>query len=185
MPLSYLKHEEACRVVTEPMEEMGIAMENDGRLADEIVEIAACHPNIVQYICQRLIERINQRRERLILRSDLEAVSQSAQFAEYFSEVSWGYANTLERLITLLMLDQPEVTGSEISRVLGERGVHVTPAEIEVAFDDLCLYSIVRKDGPKFTFAARKFPDVLRRSQDVNSITSSLIDEIKTRRNPA
>jgi hypothetical protein len=86
--LSYLAREEARRVITDPMQEMGVALEGDIALADRIVELAAGHPNIVQYICQKLIERINARRERVITRADVTAFSQSAQFAEYFAEVS-------------------------------------------------------------------------------------------------
>ncbi|MDE3088123.1 MAG: TniB family NTP-binding protein [Chloroflexota bacterium] len=177
--LSYLKPEEARRVVVEPMQEMGITLESDGQLADEIVELAAGHPNIVQYICQKLIERINQRRERHILRTDVQAVSESAQFAEYFAEVSWGHAGALERLITLLMLDQPELTVGETSEAIRTRNLQVKPAELESAFEDLCLYSILRRDGPKYTFAANAFPQVLQRSQDVSGLLLSFIEEIQ------
>lgn len=179
LPLTYLKPDEARRVVIEPMQEMGITLEDDGALADEIVELAAGHPNIVQYICQKLIERINQRRERHILRSDLDAVRQSAQFAEYFAEVSWGHADALERLITLLMLDQPEVTIGEMAEALRTRHLAVTPAQLDTALDDLCLYSILRRDGPKYTYGARAFPQVLRRSQDVSGLLLSFIDELE------
>jgi hypothetical protein len=180
IPLTYLKPDEARRVVVEPMQEMGITLEDGGQLADEIVDLAAGHPNIVQYICQKLIERINERRERHISRADLRAVSQSAQFAEYFAEVSWGHANALERLITLLMLDQPEITIVEMAGALRMRNLPVTPAQLESALDDLCLYSILRRDGPKYTFAAKAFPEVLRRSQDVSGLLLSFVEEIKS-----
>jgi len=177
--LTYLPLEEARRVVIDPMHEMGISLEDDEALADQIVELAAGHPNVVQYICQKLIERINQRRERLITRTDLDALSQSTQFAEYFAEVSWGNADALERLITLLMLDQPEVTLGEMAERLRARELPVTPIQLENAFDDLCLYSILRRDGPKYTFAAQAFPEVLRRSQDVYGLILNFIEEIQ------
>ncbi len=179
MPLTYLNPAEARRVVVEPMQEMGITLEDHGALADEIVELAAGHPNIVQFICQKLIEQINQRRERHIRRTDLQVVSQSAQFAEYFAEVSWGHADALERLITLLMLDQPEVTVGEVAESLRTRALTVTPTQLETALDDLCLYSILRRDGPKYTYGARTFPQVLRRSQDVSGLLLSFVDEIQ------
>jgi len=180
IPLTYLKPDEARRVVIEPMQEMGITLEDDGALADEIVDLAAGHPNIVQYICQKLIERINLRRDRHIRRADLQAVSQSTQFAEYFAEVSWGHANALERLITLLMLDQPEITLTELAEQLRTRNLPVTPAQLQNALDDLCLYSILRRDGPKYTFGAKAFPEVLRRSQDVSGLLLSFSDEIQS-----
>lgn len=178
--LTYLRPEEARRVVLEPMQEMGILLEGDGQLADEIVELAAGHPNIVQYLCQKLIEQANLRHDRKVSRSDLRTVSESAQFAEYFAEVSWGHANALERLITLLMMERPQVTITEMAETLRERELPVTPQQLESAFDDLCLYSILRRDGPKYTFVAQALPDVLRRSQDVTGLLVSFADELKT-----
>lgn len=179
LPLSYLMRDEARRVITDPMQDMGILLEEEKILADRIVDIAAGHPNIVQYICQKLIERINARRERVITRMDVSAFAQSAQFAEYFAEVSWGAASPLERLITLLMLDHPEVTPGEMAEMLRARELRVPPAQLEMAFNDLSLFSILRRDGPKYAFAAQAFPDVLRRSQDIYGLITSYTQEIQ------
>ncbi len=179
MPLSYLSPEEARRVVIDPMQEMGISLHEDGDLADQIVTLAAGHPNMVQYVCQKLIERINQRRERVILRTDVNAIGESAEFAEYFAEVSWGNATALERLITLLMLERPEVTVGEIADVLRAGGLQVPPDKLEEALEGLTLYSILRRDGPRYTFATQAIPSVLKRSQDVYGLVVSFSQEIK------
>ena len=179
MPLTYLSPEEARRVVIDPMQEMGITLQEDGDLADQIVTRAAGHPNMVQYMCQKLIERINQRRERIIRRADVDAIGQSAEFAEYFAEVSWGNSTALERLITLLMIERPEVTLGEMADVLRAGGLQVPPDKLEEAFEGLTLYSILRRDGPKYTFATQAVPDVLRRGQDVYGLVISYTQEIK------
>jgi len=179
IPLTYLSREEARRVVIDPMQEMGITLQEDGNLADQIVTLAAGHPNMVQYVCQKLIERINQRRERLITRADVKAIGESAEFSEYFSEVSWGNATALERLITLLMLERPEATIAEMAEVLRADGLQVPPEKLEEAFEGLTLYSILRRDGPKYTFATQAVPDVLRRGQDVYGLVASFTQEIK------
>jgi len=137
IPLTYLSREEARRVVVDPMQELGITLHEDGDLADQIVRLAAGHPNMVQYICQRLIERINQRRERVITRADVDAIGQSTEFAQYFAEVSWGNTTALERLITLLMLERPEVTLSEMAEVLRAGGLNVPPEKLAEAFEGL------------------------------------------------
>ncbi len=180
MPLTYLLPEEARRVVVDPMQEMGITLEGDAKLADQIVTLAAGHPNVVQYLCQKLIERINQRRERIITAADVQAISQSTQFAEYFAEVSWSNASALERLITLLMLDQSEVTVGEMAEAFRARELPVSPEQLTNALDNLTLYSILRRDGPKYTYAAQAFPAVLRRSQDVFGLIVSYTHAIQT-----
>jgi hypothetical protein len=179
MPLTYLSREEARRVVVDPMQELGITLHEDGDLADQIVGLAAGHPNMVQYICQKLIERINQRRERVITRADVDAIGQSTEFAQYFAEVSWGNATALERLITLLMLERPEVTLSEMAEVLRADGLNVPPEKLAEAFEGLTLYSILRRDGPKYTFATQAVPDILRRAQDVYGLVVSFSQEIR------
>ncbi|MEW5717437.1 MAG: AAA family ATPase, partial [Chloroflexota bacterium] len=179
MPLTYLSPEEARRVVIDPMQEMGISLHEDGDLADQIVTLAAGHPNMVQYVCQKLIERINQRRERVILRTDVNAIGESAEFAEYFAEVSWGNATALERLITLLMLERPEITLGEMADVLRAGGLQVPPDRLEEALEGLTLYSILRRDGPRYTFATQAVPNVLKRSQDVYGLVVSFTQEIK------
>lgn len=179
MTLSYLTRDQARRVVIDPMREMDIGLEADGDLTDQIITLAACHPNLVQYLCQKLIERINQRRERLIRRADVVAIGQSAEFAEYFAEVTWGNTTTLERLITLLMIEHPAVTFGEMADVLRVAGLAVPPSKLEEAFEGLTLYSILRRDGPQYTFAAPMILEVLRRGQDVYGLIASYANEIK------
>ncbi len=178
LPLSYLSLEEARRVVVEPMQELGIALEGDEALADYMIELTTGHPNIVQYVCQNLIERINIRRDRAITRADVDVLVQSTQFAEYFAAISWGNARALERLVTLLMLDQPEVTSHEIAERLRTYGINTTPVILERALDALCLYSILRRDGPRYAFAAPAIPEIFRRGQDVEGQLDCLIREI-------
>ncbi len=179
LPLSYLTLEEARRVVQEPMQELGITLQGDAELADYMIEQTTGHPNIVQYVCQNLIERINIRHDRTITSADVDVLIQSTQFAEYFATISWGNATPLERLITLLMLDQPEVTVSEMAELLRAQGVSPTPTLLERALDGLCLYSILRRDGPKYAFAAPAIPEIFRRSQDVDGLLDSLIGQIR------
>jgi hypothetical protein len=179
LPLSYLTLEEARRVVLEPMQELGITLEGDTELADYMIELTTGHPNIVQYVCQNLIERINIRHDRTITSADVDVLIQSTQFAEYFATISWGNATALERLITLLMLDQPEVTVGEMAELLRAQGVSPTPALLERALDGLCLYSILCRDGPKYAFAAPAIPEIFRRSQDVDGQLDCLIREIR------
>ncbi|MBI3537349.1 MAG: hypothetical protein HY070_07330 [Chloroflexi bacterium] len=179
LSLSYLNPDEARRVVQEPMEEMGITLEEEGALVEEIINQSARHPNIVQFLCQELIKRLNLRRERVVNRNDIVSITQSAQFSEYFIEISWGKANTLERLLTVEMLERREAAPGEMSAWLKADGLEIPPNNLDQAFEGLCLYSILRKDGPKYAFATNAFPEILRRSQDLTALRASLIADIQ------
>ncbi len=177
LTLSYLNPDEARRVVSEPMEEMGIALEEGGALVDEIVRQSAHHPNIIQYLCQELIKRINVRHERFIRRTDVNALVKSTPFAENFIEVCWGRANPLERLITVVMLDKPVMAISDMGDALRALELPTPPTELEKAFEGLCLYSLLKKEGSKYAFANQVLPEILRRSQDLRGLQDSLIHE--------
>lgn len=179
MVLSYLTREEARRVVVDPMQEMGITLEEDGDLASRIIDYAACHPNMVQYLCQKLIERINRRRERLIRASDVQAIGESAEFAEYFAEVLWGSTTPLERLITLLMLEYPTVTLDEMAQVLHTSNLVVPTDRLDQAFEGLTLYSILRREGARYTFTVPALANVLRRGQDAQSTLATYLQELQ------
>ncbi len=168
--LAYLSARDTCRIVLEPMQAMGIGFEDSSKIMQKIVDISACHPNLVQYICQQLIAQLNVRGDRLVTLADLDAITSSAQFSEYFVEVMWGNATALERLITLLMLDRPSVTLAQIGDALRAHGVDVSPSVMSQALDGLVLYSILNKEGQEYSFAAPAFPSILTVTQDVEAL---------------
>jgi hypothetical protein len=178
LPLSYLTPTEAQRVVTEPMQDMGITLDSGTELADRIVKESAGHPNILQYVCQKLIERINARQATCVLRADVDAVIASTEFGEYVTAIIWGNSDPLERLMTLLMLDCREMTASAMAVLLRERQALVAPNQLQNALDGLCLASILRRDGPKYTLANDKFAEALRRTQDIDGLFESLVKGI-------
>lgn len=172
--LSYLEEQAARRMILEPMQAMGITMADQETVVREIMDLASCHPNLVQYICQRLIIQINRRGSRRITMADLEAVRTSSQFNEYFIEVTWGNASALEKLISVLIIDRTPVTMSDIETLLNQAGLPVPRVDLEEAVGDLVLYSIIRKNGQYYEFASHGFPHVIKASQDMPTLLSGL-----------
>lgn len=176
--LSYLDEQSARRIILEPMQAMGIILEDQETLVREIMDLSSCHPNIVQYICQRLIIQINRRGARRITMADLEAVRHSSQFSEYFTEVTWGNATALEKIVSLLMIDQGPFTLTDIKAFLTRAEVAVPQADLEEAIRDLVLYSILRKNGQYYEFANQGFLQVIKASQDIPTLVDSLKKKI-------
>jgi hypothetical protein len=172
--LSYLEEQAARRIIREPLQSMGIMLADQEALAREIMDLSSCHPNIVQYICQRLIIQVNQRGSRRITMADLEAVRASSQFSEYFTEVTWGNASALEKVISLLLIDQGPVTLLDIEALLTRADLLVPRADLEEAVRDLILYSIICKDGQSYQFANQGFPQIIKASQDMPTLLDSL-----------
>jgi photosystem II stability/assembly factor-like uncharacterized protein len=174
--LSYLTARDTGRIVVEPMQEMGIGFEDVSRLVQGIMELSSCHPNVVQYICQELILRINARGDRFIAQADLDAIANSSRLGEYMIEVMWGNTNALERLITLLIiLERPSATLAQIEAALHVRGVDVPTAAVEEALDTLVLYSVLNQEDEVYSFTAAAFPSVVAATQDVDLLVERAI----------
>lgn len=162
--LSYLAPRDAQRMIQEPMLAMGVIFEDEETILNRIIELSSCHPNLVQYICQMVLVRINERGERTLRLDDVEAVRNSGEFRDFFLEVTWGNATTLERLITVLMANTPNFTNADVRQALQQHGCQASNTAIEGALDGLMLFSILQRQGNTYTFAAQAFPAVLRES---------------------
>jgi len=177
LPISYLEERDVRRMIVEPMQKMGIILEKPG-LLDEIVAFSACHPNVVQYLCAKLIAHISRRSSRTITAADLASVRDSSEFGEYVTEVTWGNASALEKIITLLLLDEPGVTLGEIRHKLHAANIHVPNPDLGRALEGLVLYSILRKEEGTFHFATPSFPQIVKRHQDVPTLLQSLVADV-------
>jgi len=178
MRLGYLNPRDTGRIVLEPMQEMGIGFEDASKSMQRVIDLSACHPNLVQYICQELIVQINSRGDRLITLADLDTIESSSQFSEYFVKVMWGNSTALERLITLLILDEPSVTPAQIAAALCKHGVEVSSTAIEQALDGLVFCSILTKEEQEYYFTAPAFPSVITAIQDVESLIERTIQDL-------
>jgi hypothetical protein len=177
--LSYLNPRDTGRIILEPLQEMGIGFEDASQLVQGIVDLSACHPNIVQYICQELIICINRRGDRVITMADLAAIGNSSQFSEYLIEVIWGNATPLERLITLLLLDQPGATFAQIEEALQAHGVQVPTPTVEQALDAMLLGSVLGKEEQEYRFIAPPFPAALATTQDIASLVERMAQQVR------
>jgi hypothetical protein len=176
--LGHLEPRDAARMVAEPMQEMGIALEAPSTLIQRIVDLSVCHPNLVQYICHQLIVRINLRGDRLIRLSDLGDIERSTEFAAYFAEVMWGDATPLERLVTLLMLDQGSATVAEMEAALRDRGLDPAPAHTERALQGLLFCSVLSKNGPSYSFTTPAFASIVTVTQDVTALIERSVEDV-------
>ncbi len=180
--LSFLTPESARQVIVEPMQELGVLPTDPEPLVAQIIELSCAHPNIVQYICQQLLVQVNGREAREITIADLDAVSASRFFVDYYLAVMWGDATPLEKIITLLMVDRPLLTIDELLWLLTEErpgwsGMRVSAAAVEAAIEHLVLCSVLDRERQYVTYAAHSFPDIVDANEDVSALLASLRQE--------
>jgi hypothetical protein len=165
--LGFLLPDKARAVVSGPMDELGIQLEPRAPLLDRILDLSSCHPNLVQFICAQLIERISARGERRILMADLDEVATSGDFADYYLDTLLKQAEPLERAITIL----GELTGftmPDVEGALAEHGFDASRRAVKEALDMLTVYSILTRKGRTYTFAPASFRRILRETQEVD-----------------
>jgi photosystem II stability/assembly factor-like uncharacterized protein len=172
--LGHLDEKSAVEIITRPMGGMGIELQDKDQLVTQIITLSSCHPNLVQFICERLINRIKERR---ITLEDLHAVTTAQEFYQYFIETTWGQSAPLEKIITLAMLNRQSFTRGEIYTTLERRGVE-DKAAIDEALETLQLYTLLRQKGRDYLYALIEFPRIVRESEDVEALMESLLGRV-------
>lgn len=169
LPLGYLSPATARLVLTQPLETLGIVLEDAETLLAEVVALTSGHPNLIQYLGRGLVEAANRRGERRILLDDLVALGDSTDFIEYYLKTVWGEAGPLERLITLVApLDGFQL--GELEAALAAHDVQVSEEALDTALKLLRIYTILEKHERTYTFVSRAFPEILHRTQEVERL---------------
>ncbi len=173
LPLGYLTPETARLVLVQPLETLGIVLEDETTLLTEVQALTSGHPNLIQYLGRGLVEAANHRGERRILLDDLAALRNSTDFGEYYLKTVWGQAGPLERLITLLAADSLSPDGfqlRELEAALVAHDMPVNEEELDSALKLLRTYSFFTKHERTYTLVPRAFSEILHRTQEVERL---------------
>jgi hypothetical protein len=179
--LGYLDTPSAIELITGPMAQMNIELRDQDGIVQEIIGLSSCHPRIVQLICQRLIEEINRKKVRYISYEHLQRLSGDRAFQEQYIRSIWGLATPLERIITLLLNDAG-VTLSEIEAALRKVDVPYTTTGLDIALSNLEMYSILKRMEGLYCFVPKRFPEIARRSMDVDREIEKYKREVQSER---
>lgn len=129
--ISSLPIEAARLLVTRPVEGRLVYV-NEAR--DRLVELCACHPFLVQQLCNRVFEDAVLSRVRTITVSTVESAAQEMLVDNEHFRTLWGYAGTDRRRVVLALTERlatgPDpVTFSLLETKLEELGIPIPPGE--------------------------------------------------------
>ncbi len=179
-PLDYRAVEE---LVTQPMKQLEIDLVGEKSIVNSIWDLTSGHPNVVQRLCRRLIERLNEQGSRRITLDDVDAVIEDPGFQrDDFLSTYWEAATSLEKIISLLMSDNREVrTLQSLRRALEDRcNLHASAREIDNALQRLVdLRSILERTPNGYEFAVKGFPRVVAGTMTLNDMLMILTEEYK------
>ncbi|MGD2084866.1 MAG: ATP-binding protein [Candidatus Aminicenantes bacterium] len=172
--LDKLKKNDAISLISEPMESIGIKYDNPGDKIS-ILQHTSCHPNLLQFFCKSLVERIQDKEDnknkRTIYRNDIEELFEAFDYEKYvindfylFFTEDFG---SIERLIILLLLKylpgKDIFTAAEIKEILNANGISLTIGKLVEYLASLRLrYIFLAEKGGNYRFALPIFPKILK-----------------------
>jgi AAA+ ATPase superfamily predicted ATPase len=173
--LKPLEERSIAEIVSKPMHQLGIELPEEEMLIDRIIDLSSSHPNIAQWLCDRLIKTISVRR---ITLSDLNRVSADPEFCRHYVETAWSDANPLERLISLLT-DGPSFEVRELSEALNHHGLANKKPMVQESLETLELYSLLERQGNRYRFALSHFPRMVREKENLTYQIDYLLSQVE------
>lgn len=154
------------RLVAEPFEMLNIWIEGSDQVINRIYQISAGHPNIVQMICQGMVEEMDEEGQNMSLLNieHLDRATSQRDLQEQIVQTIWGQMNPLAKLITLIWPEGVRfLTLNEIEEQLKEIKLPSVPPELlERTAKDLELYCFVRpREHDRLELIPMAFPAIL------------------------
>ena len=179
--LGHLGYRAVEELVTRPMKQLEIELAEEKTIVNRVWAFTSGHPNIVQRLCRRLIEQLNEQDTRRIAIDDVDAVIGDPGFQrDDFLSTYWEAATSLEKIISLLMSDNDEVrTLQSLLEALKDRcGLQPSAREIDDALQRLVdLRSILKRTPTGYEFAVKAFPRVVAGTMTLNDMLMILTEE--------
>ena len=177
-PLDYRAVEE---LVTRPMKQLEIELIDEKAIVDHIWAFTSGHPNVIQRLCRRLIERLNEQSICRITLDDVNAVIEGPAFQrDDFLSTYWEAATSLEKIISLLMADDESVrTLRTVRQALAKRcNPRPKAREVDDALQRLVdLRSILKRTTTGYDFAVEAFPRVVTGTMTLDDMLEILTEE--------
>jgi hypothetical protein len=188
--LQPLEKEAGLDLITKPMAAIGVSHQNKGD-RDIILEYTGSHPNLLQFYCQKLVEKVDKHENledrRTIFFKDIQQVSKT-NFEEHLLDEFYMFSSDLskiDRLILILMAEnQANEKGkvfslNDIRQLLLSHEISLTKDELHKVLKNLVIRFILTDEGSdNYKFALKVFPGILaKRTND--EYKKDLIEEMK------
>jgi hypothetical protein len=177
--ISVLDEKSARDLIVEPMTDLGIRFIEREKIVKEILYQTSCHPNIIQFHCNRLIQLLDEKKSLNLSLEDVEKVKKSPEFEDFIAGTFLEIADSLERLIVFLTIDEEGITEELVDKKLKDRGVNLSLKEFERELENLELANILTKEGDHYRFSYPAFPYILKRKYNIEFMLRKTLEEIR------
>ena len=148
--------------MTKPLEQLGFHLGDPTALVGRMMRATGGHPNLVQWLSDRLVTTTPGRR---ITVATLDAAAATPAYQEHLIETTWGDATPLERLASLAVTTI-EFTRSQYEAAMARYGI--TDARVaNDALSTLQLFAVIEGAAGKYRFLNEEFVTVVRACRDI------------------
>lgn len=164
IPLRQLERDAATQLLMNPLKSLNIQISDQSKFAAEAWRRTSGHPQIIQYLGDRLVRRLDFRtdRTRLALSTDdLLSLTETFEYADHYIETYWGQATTYEKALSRLISSTP-LSISQLIPLLQIEHPATDERQVLDALRILQLYGIVEEVAGAFFLKAEWFGEALR-----------------------
>jgi hypothetical protein len=174
-------------LVTRPLNQLEIDLgDQPMQVVNRIYQFTSGHPNVVQRLCRRLLDVASVSSARRITLADVETIIRDPDFQrEDFLYTFWEAATPLEKLVSLLMCDDPQVRSlGAVRQALSTRcNLNVKAKDVDETLQQLVdLRSLLRRTQTGYDFAVEAFPLVVAGTVTLNDQIEILVEELQEHR---
>jgi len=167
------------QLVLGPMRKLEIRFVQESEITNRIFDFTSGHPNVIQYFCARLIERLNRLGKRQLDLDDVEKTLSEPQFVRNeFLGTYFASATVLEHIVALEMAQHSELTTlSSLHTFLNAEGIQTTLNQVDDVMERLVdLRNILRRTPDGYEFAVSAFPLLMARQPRIKDLVNLRVE---------
>lgn len=176
--LREMSREQAGEMITGPLEKLRVRFEQRSEIVNRVYDETAGQPNLIQFYCQALVERLDQEDSRVLTPAYLTDVYANEDFRTFVLGTFMDNTTHLEKVIVFAIM--AEYGGERtfdleaIDAALTQRQVNTRVLDIEQACRNLEMAGTFAASGREYRFATPVFPRVLTEKYDPHFLLRKL-----------
>lgn len=179
--LKEFSREQAAALILGPLEKLGVQFERRNDVVNRIFDETAGQPNLIQFYCSILVERLDREGSRSISTENLFDVYGNDDFRAFVLSTFMDNTTHLEKAIVFAVLAdlgaEHPFGVQQIDGALERRGVEIPLSDLDLSCRNLELAGTFTSRGPLFRFATPVFPRMLSENYDVDYLFRKVLQE--------
>ena len=177
--LKEFSREDAASLILMPLESLRIRLERREEIIDIIYGETAGQPNLIQYYCSYLVDKLDRSGNRAVSPEDVAGVPDDENFRSFLVNTFMDNTDHLEKALvfSLILFDpvsEKRYDLEMIDQALRKGGIDTRFLQLERACRNLELTGILDKRGRHYHFAIPVFPRVLRANYNIKYLLGKI-----------